>query len=80
MKQATGELNGTLIVVIAIAALSAFFFTILWPMLRKNLKDQSYCSTAVCDRGIETSGDYKGMVYCHAPNNKNEKIYCPYRG
>ncbi len=76
MKEATAELNGTLIVVIAIAALSAFFFTIIWPMVRQNLKDQAGCSTAVCDKGVGTNG----MVYCYAPNNKNDIIYCPYRG
>ena len=47
MKEATGELNGTLIVVIAIAALSAFFFTVIWPLIRQNLvnnkKDIIYC-------------------------------------
>ena len=67
MKEATGELNGTLIVVMAIAALSAFFFTVIWPLIRQNLV-------------IEMSGGNKGMVYCHAPNNKNDVIYCPYRG
>ena len=80
MKEATAELNGTLIVVIAIAALSAFFFTIIWPMVRQNLKDQAGCSTAICGRGIELSGVNKGMVFCHAPNNKKDVIYCPYRG
>ena len=76
MKQATEELNGTLIVVIAIAALSAIFFTVIWPMLKDNLKHQANCSTAICDRGI----DKDGMVYCHLPKNKKQEIYCPYRG
>lgn len=76
MKEATGELNGTLIVVIAIAALSAIFFTVIWPMLRQDLKDQAKCSTAVCDRGV----DKDGMVYCYAPKKKSDVIYCPYRG
>jgi hypothetical protein len=76
MKEATGELNSTLIVVIAIAALSAIFFTIIWPILRNDLKDSAKCSTAVCDRGV----DKDGMVYCYAPKNKNDVIYCPYKG
>ena len=37
MKEAIGELNSTLIVVIAVAALAALFFTILWPMIKKAL-------------------------------------------
>ena len=80
MKQATGELNGTIIVVIAIAALAAFFFTVLWPMIRNDLKDSAKCSSAICDKGPEITGNNAGLVYCHAKNNRNDVIYCPYRG
>lgn len=76
MKEATGELNGTLMVVIAIAALSAIFFTVIWPMIRSDLKDSAKCSTAICDKGVDSDG----MVYCRAPKNKKDEIHCPYRG
>ena len=36
MREATGELNSTLIVVMAIAALAAFFFMWIWPVYREN--------------------------------------------
>ena len=83
MKQAIGELNGTLVVVIAIAALAAIFFTIIWPMLRDDMKDTAKCADAVCDVGVLENG----MVYCQSPNydgkNGNKEKYtieCPYKG
>ena len=76
MKQATGELNGTLMVVIAIAALAAIFFTVIWPMIRTGLQDSAKCSNAVCDVGVNNGG----MLDCYSPKNKNDKIECPYRG
>ena len=79
MKQAIGELNGTLMVVIAIAALAAIFFTVIWPMIRNNLKDDATCSNAVCEIGV-SMGENNGMVYCHSPNNSKSVIYCPYKG
>ncbi len=33
MKEATGELNLTIIVVMAVGALMAFFYTLIWPMI-----------------------------------------------
>jgi len=86
MKEATSELNSTLIVVIAIAALAAFFFSVLWPMIKKSLQDDANCSEAICSVGVDTSGDNKNMVRCYykTTNNKKkevkEEIYCPYRG
>lgn len=79
MKEAIGELNGTLVVVMAIAALAAIFFTIIWPMIRTNLQDDATCSNAVCDVGVSV-GENNGSIYCYSPNDKNKVIYCPYRG
>jgi hypothetical protein len=79
MKQAIGELNGTLMVVIAIAALAAIFFTVIWPMIRTNMQNDATCSDAVCDIGVSV-GEHNGMVFCHNPNDKDKVIYCPYRG
>jgi len=79
MKQAIGELNGTLVVVIAIAALAAIFFTIIWPMLRNNMLDDATCSNAVCDIGVSAT-ENNGMVYCYSPKDKTKVIWCPYKG
>ena len=39
MKAATGELNLTLITVVALGALLALFTTILWPQIRDRITD-----------------------------------------
>lgn len=33
MKEATGELNITVITVVAIAAIARLFYTLIWPMI-----------------------------------------------
>lgn len=48
MKEATGELNLTVIVVVMIAILVSFFFFTLWPVLRQNINSTSQCSKAIC--------------------------------
>lgn len=37
MKEATGELNMTVITVVAIAAIAAVFYFVVWPMIQVNL-------------------------------------------
>lgn len=41
MKAATGELNLTLVTVLAIGALLALFTTLLWPNLRNTITNSS---------------------------------------
>ena len=44
MKEATGELNMTVITVIAIAAVAALFYAFVWPMIQKTIVQQT-CNT-----------------------------------
>ena len=37
MKEATGELNMTVITIVAIAAIAAFFYIFVWPGLQKSI-------------------------------------------
>ena len=37
MKEATGELNMTVITVIAIAAVAALFYAFVWPMIQRTI-------------------------------------------
>ena len=46
MKEATGELNITVITVVAIAAVAAFFYAFIWPAIKANLNRQTLCSAA----------------------------------
>lgn len=47
MKEATGELNMTVVTVVAIAAVGAFFYAVIWPSIRSNLLAQTHCSAAI---------------------------------
>ena len=48
MKEATGELNLTLITVVAIAAVAAIFYTVVWPIIRENITNNTKCPSAYC--------------------------------
>lgn len=47
MKEATGELNMTVVTVVAIAAVAAFFYAFVWPAIQNSIKASTYCSQAV---------------------------------
>ena len=49
MKEATGELNMTVVVLTLVGLLSAFFFYTVWPMLRHNFVSETNCSKAICE-------------------------------
>ena len=40
MKEASGELNMTVVTIIAIAAIAAFITAVIWPNIRKSLNNQ----------------------------------------
>lgn len=79
MKEATGELNATLIVVIAIAALAALFFTIIWPMIKDSLKFDSNCANAFCEAGLRNNATGVECAW-YDRNNNPHSIVCPYKG
>ena len=78
MKEATGELNSTLIVVIAIAGLMALFSIIIFPMIMDGFNKRAQCADAICDRGYNKNY----MSYCYSPKDsgKTNIFECPYRG
>jgi len=73
MKQATGELNMTVIVVIIIALLSFFFFNILWPQISGNFAKKTKCDEAICEC---PERDNNGK--CKVPDN-NALVKCTYK-
>lgn len=82
MREATGELNMTVVVVLAVAGLVAFFSMVIFPMFTKSTTRQQNCSNAVCEKpgeGTKCTGSY---VECHDPGEKDSsKNYCcPYKG
>ena len=54
MKEATGELNMTVITVVAIAAVAAFFYAFIWPAIKNNLQNTTQCNAAVCPADCTT--------------------------
>ena len=55
MKEATGELNMTVVTVVAIAAVMAFFYAFVWPTIRSSLQLNTACSTAGSGTYTDTS-------------------------
>lgn len=50
MKEATGELNMTVITVVAIAAIAAFFYIFVWPGIRVSIANNN--CTAECGANV----------------------------
>ena len=63
MKEATGELNMTVITVIAIAAVAGLFYAFIWPMIQNGLNASTRCANAVscgaCTDGMRTCHWYE---------------------
>ncbi len=78
MKEATGELTGSVIVVAAVAVLTAFFFIVLWPMIKTGMEDRSTCANAICDTGFNENH----MAWCYTPTDTgaSKPFECPFRG
>ena len=49
MKEATGELNMTVVTVVALAAVAAFFYAFVWPALKSNITNSQKCANAMCN-------------------------------
>lgn len=75
MKEATGELNSSVLIVTAVALLAAFFFTIIWPKIKGDLEEIGRCANAICEPGFNDNN----RVYCYTPK-KSGVFECPYKG
>ena len=84
MKETTGELNLTLIAVIAIAILVAFFYYAIWPILNANFEANSKCSQAVCENpcgpGHNVCSEALGQSVLCKIKDSDIEIYCPWKG
>ena len=75
MKETTGELNLTIIVVMAVAALMAFFYTLIWPVIKNNMTANTKCQAAVCEKCEDPDGCK--MVKC---KYKEQEFECVWKG
>ena len=84
MKEATSELNITVIVVIIVALLSFFFFGVILPNIRSNIKHGLNCDEAICpcpEKDYAGHCTYTGStVECYMKGNENQKITCTWKG
>ena len=60
MKEATGELNMTVITLIAIAAIMAVFAFIVWPLVQRTLVTQTCRTTYGPDYSAVKTGESAG--------------------
>ena len=56
MKEATGELNMTIVTLIAVAALGALFYWVIWPIIQKSIVNQT-CKTYGSDWTAVSQGE-----------------------
>ena len=81
MKEATGELNMTVITVVAIAAVGAFFYAFVWPAIQNRLEANTICSTAspglVQIAGDGDEPEVNGDIICETV--VGNKFKCKYK-
>ena len=79
MKEATGELNTTVVTVILVASMASFFYFTIWPTLQNNLNKNVGCSKAICDKKPNDDG----TVNCQIWENGvliDDDITCVWKG
>lgn len=73
MKEATGELNMTVVTVVAIAAVGAFFYAFIWPNIKAGLMKNT-CNN-VCPGGKALSVSKEGDNYiCTCSDNSTMTV------
>ena len=82
MKEATGELNMTVVTLIAVAAVAALFYFFLWPMVQKMVAQQT-CNTYGVDYVAEATEVVKATgsqatvrIWKCCPKNKTSADQC----
>lgn len=75
MKEATGELNMTVVTVVAIAAIAAFFYAFVWPAIRNNIQQSTRCASAVCN--CTTNQKLCSCNYYDESTGSYTDIQCP---
>ena len=78
----------TIVIVVAISVLVAFFYFALWPSLNANFQANSKCSKAICENPCgegsnacdEVVGKMVNCYYVDGQGNKHEGLVCPWKG
>ena len=85
MKEATGELNMTVITVVAIGAIALLFYNFIWPIIQLRIVDQTcsaygegyHASTSQCAGGVSVDGS--GNATASQQDTSGGRVYycCP---
>ena len=75
MKEATGELNMTVVTVVAIAAVAAFFYAFIWPAIKTNILNSTKCANA-SSCTCPASGNCT-CTYINPDTGNPEDVSCP---
>ena len=75
MKEATGELNMTVITVVAIAAIAAFFTMLVWPSVKNSMMASTICANG--HNYEQGTAGQDGYVKCGTLGTNN-KFTCSY--
>ena len=76
MKDETGELSMTAVAVVAIAAISVVFTTLIWPSIKANIVRSTHCTEAFsCD--CSGSGSLCSCKYLDTDGETEIDVKCP---
>jgi len=81
MKEASGELNMTVVTIIAITAVGALFYFFVWPMIQTSIASQT-CKVygpdwhAVKKSEVETGSQAKVNTWLCCPKGVNDGEQC----
>lgn len=70
MKEATGELNMTVITVVAIAAIAGLFYAFVWPMIQRSIV-QNTCNAMGDGWTAEKGGSGETKSDCQEAKSDN---------
>ena len=74
MKEATGELNMTVVTVVAIAAVAAFFYAVIWPNIKVSVMNnqcEAECGDNNFNRATRANADTFDCVCNSTGNGRN---------
>ena len=82
MKEATGELNMTVVTVVAIAAVAAFFYAFVWPRVKNSIIASTNCASAQCEQAScqESNGSTKCTKCYYGATFSDGPITCTFSG
>ena len=81
MKEATGELNMTVVTVVAIAAVAAFFYAFVWPSIKNSIIASTNCASAQCSQcTTKNDGSSKCTACYYGEKFDQGPITCTFQG